>query len=64
MSQPRMNFIDRLIFQACTPQLIPWLRIGFGILATINTLVWLRDGSYCFSDEGVVPCHRNRHQST
>lgn len=53
MSKPT-NFVDHLIFQASTPAHIPWLRMGFAVLAIINTLVWLRDGSYWFSDAGVL----------
>ncbi len=48
------GFIDRLIFNACQPALVPWLRIGFAVLAAINTLVWMRDGGYWFSNDGVL----------
>ena len=48
------KLFDRLIFEACQPWLVPVLRIGFALLATLNTLVWMHDGAYWFSDEGVL----------
>lgn len=49
-----MKIIDRFIFDACSPWLVPWLRMGFALLMIVNALVWLRDGSYWFSDVGVL----------
>ncbi len=46
--------VDQLIFNACIPSMIPWLRMGFAVLVAINTLVWMRDGALWFSDEGVL----------
>ncbi len=49
-----MRFIDRFLFQGCSPQIVPWLRIGFAVLVIINTLVWLRDATILFTDSGVL----------
>lgn len=48
------HLVKQWIFQTCDPRLVPVLRIGFAILVAINALVWLRDGSYWFTDEGVL----------
>lgn len=48
------SLVDGLIFSACHPAWVPWLRMGFAVLASINALVWMRDGALWFSDEGVL----------
>ena len=48
------RWFEQWVFQTCDPRLVPVLRIGFAILVAINALVWLRDASYWFSDEGVL----------
>ena len=50
----KKRWYDVWVFQQCDPALLPWLRMGFAILVAANTLVWLRDGSFWFSDAGVL----------
>ncbi len=45
---------DRFLFASCAPETCVVLRILFALLMLVYTVVWMRDGSFWFSDEGVL----------
>jgi hypothetical protein len=45
---------DAFLFASCDPCVASLLRIGMGILLVIYVTVWMMDGSFWFSDAGVL----------
>ncbi|MEM9656742.1 MAG: HTTM domain-containing protein [Planctomycetota bacterium] len=45
---------DKFLFASCDPRTASMLRIGYALLLTVNTLVWLRDAELWFSGAGIL----------
>ena len=54
MGQRLRGMADRFLFESCDPSMASVLRIGFGLLLCIYSLMWWLDGSLWFSNQGVL----------